>query len=157
MSAGRIEQAMLDIAGRARTVRIENGYKTTIATVWRHFIGEDTINEAQVPAVFVVRAPGDNPVEQDGDGFLRQRLRVVLSGFIRPAPGLNAEDAGLASVAEDLLADLKRLAMADRRWGGTAILDSMILTESSDAGWDESTAVVTLTIEAVLAYTPAEA
>jgi len=156
-AVGRIEQAMRDIKARLGTIRIENGYATTIQSTWRHIIDEDDLNEANLPAAFVLRAPGDNPVEQDGDGFLRQRVRVVISAYARPASGLNPEAANLATTAEVILADLKRLALADRRWGGTAILDSMILSDACDAGWDEPTAVVALTIECVLAYSASEA
>jgi len=147
---GTVEKAIAAVANSYESLQVATGYRYTIKRVYRHLLPEDSLGGVETPAVFVIRPPGTTgTIEWYDERAYRETLRVDVLAFLK-GDGRNPEAQGLATMAEALLSDLKKLAMADPQFGlGPAgeIKNSRIVADSNDAGWDSSTAVVGIGLE----------
>ncbi len=152
---GTIERAIEAVAVAYKGLRRANGYKHTVVEVRRHLVDVDALDKIETPAVFVIRPEGTSGVIewQDERGY-KESIRIDVLGFIRGG-GENPENERLASFAEGLLSDLKKLQMADPQFGTAAtgeIKNSKIVADSNDAGWDSSGAVVGIGVEMIVLF-----
>lgn len=152
-NAGAVETAIQAVVNRCETIRIENGYKNDVARVYRHYVEEDALGELDTPAIFVVRPAGTTgTIQWQDERAYQETLRLDVVGLVK-GDGSNPEDGMLASVAEGLLSDLKKLQMSDPQFGlGPAgvIKNSKIVSDGNDAGWDSTSAVVGMGLEVLI-------
>lgn len=147
---GIVEQAIALVAVACGSIQTRNGYQNSVRKVGRHLPGEDDLPSLEVPSAFVVRTPGARaPIQwQDGDLYWEE-LGLDIVGFVR-IDGRKADDFELATRAEGIVSDFKKLAMADVHFGdvrtatgGYGIIhNSRIVDDANDGGiYDRVTAV----------------
>jgi len=148
---GTVEKAIAAI-GRAYTgLRKENGYRhDVVPPARRHLIEEDSLGSSDCPAIFVIRPDGPSgAIEWQDERAYIEKLRIDVLGVLK-SDGQNAEDQGLATFAESFLSDLKKLQMADPQFGlgpSGEIKNSKIVSDSNDAAWESTSAVVGIGLE----------
>jgi len=147
---GTVEKAIQAVATAYEMLRVENGYRYDVVKVYRHTMSEETLDDLESPAIFVVRpeAQTGSIVWQDERAYL-ETLRLDVVGYLR-AEGENPEDEGLATKAEAFLSDMKKLAMVDSQFGlgpSGEIKNSRIVADGNDAAWDSGGATVGMGIE----------
>jgi len=151
--AGAVQDAIEAIRVAFEALRIENGYQFDVRYTSRHLVAMDTLSSEQTPAVFVVRPPGETSKIEEMEGRVyRQVLALMIFGFLRTEGEENPDDAGLATSAEALVSDIKKLVMTEAvknpPFGDADLYQVLMVEDFNDAGWDSNGALVGVGIEA---------
>jgi hypothetical protein len=147
-----IETGIADVVTAYKALKTKDGYAFDIKSVKRHYVDPDSLQSTEVPVLFVIRPLGaTGEMEWIDDGAYRQKVRIQVIGYIR-GKGRNPEKEAIATQAEKLLSDMKRLQMADVTFGSTVIHESILKSDSNDAGFDQEAAEVGLGIDLILYF-----
>ena len=156
-NAGVVEVAINRVVDAFETIRVENGFRFDVVKVWRHLLDPESLDEIDTPCLFVVRPEGTTgTVEWYDERHYKEVLRLDVLGYLK-SDGQDAEDMGLATQAEALLSDMKKLAMLDPKFGAPSsssldvgIKNSKIVADSNDAAFDSTGAVVGIALEVIV-------
>lgn len=151
--AGAVEDAIEAIRVSFQGLKTENGYQFDVRYTSRHLIAMDSLTSEQVPAIFVVRPPGETSKIEEMEGRVyRQLLPLMVFGFLRSEGEENADSAALATQAEAFLSDMKKLVMTEAvkapPFGDADIYQVLMVEDFNDAGWDSAGVLVGIGIEA---------
>ena len=151
MAAGAVELAIAAVAAAYGGLTKLNGYQHDVKLVTRVLQGLDSLSSEDLLAILVIRPPGaSSPIEPMDADLYKQEVELSVVGMLR-GDGRNVDVAELATVGESVVSDMKRVAMADPRFGGAA-KDSVILDDSMDVDWDSTDVVVTMGLNLIVQW-----
>jgi hypothetical protein len=155
-AVGRVEQGITDLLAAHRAIQTRNGYRFDVRWTSRHYIDPDSLDPDDVPAIIIYRPLGESedlePADELGDGAYISGVMLLIMGFVR-AGGENPDVERLARMGEAYLSDIRKLHLADVRYGSAVIADSTLLAGAmNDAAFDSEGAMVLQPIRLRIAW-----
>lgn len=152
---GAVETAIAAVLTAYKGLQRKNGYRFDVKHASRHYVDPDSLQPNKVPAIFVTRPLGASAriAYYDGApaGAWRSDITLQVIGYVRAPASRNPDDAGLATLGEAMLSDIRRVAVKDWTFGGrakTQIVEGRFLPgDQNDAGFDSAAAMVVQPIE----------
>ena len=155
--SGTVETAIAAIAAAHLGITAAAGYNNTIKYTTRHYREPSGFAADQAPAIMVYRAIGGRSTirAMDKEVYMMD-LRIEISGFAL-GTGQTADQQALASLGENLIADIKNLQDKDPLYGtnpyaGIGIKGSWVTDDYNDANWFEEGVFVTVGLNVKLVY-----
>jgi len=150
---GVVEQALQAILAVYAGMDPAGGYSFAFQYATRHVRQLRALAPSQVPAVMVARNPNlKAAIVYKGNESYEQTIAVEVLAFLRGS-GENPDQAQLATLAEAMLSDLKRVQLLDEHFGVPAVIRaSQIASDYNDVGWEDDGALVSIGLDVVVTW-----